>query len=171
MLVGCAGPGTLPAGAWASSVCGLVLGWNEEVTASLNRYGEALGGEPTREEVRAATEEFLDRLLGSIDRLSEAVEGAGRPDLPDGERVAETVRAAIAEPRAALTAVREDVGEGGRIGQRLLRRVGSGIAGVVVGVWDVFNRAGEGDVGGEPLAEAFAGSEACRELDGLARAG
>jgi hypothetical protein len=90
---------TVPAGAWAESVCGAIGVWRGELEATVEEIRTppaAAGGdvEPQSETPQERTgfiRTGLERAVQATETMVEGVENAGTPDTPNGEQVADVV--------------------------------------------------------------------------------
>ena len=96
---------------YANGLCTALTGWTEELR---DRQADLqAGAEPGRspEADRDALQRFVDGAVAASDGLVEDVEGAGVPDIEDGEEVADAFQSAVEETRSELEEAQAEVAE------------------------------------------------------------
>jgi hypothetical protein len=94
---------------YASSVCSNLKTWLTDVQRQAGDIKGAVSPDTPPQEGQQILANYLDEVLASTDRMIKAIEGAGIPDVPNGEVVARTLTGALDTARSTLQEARDKV--------------------------------------------------------------
>jgi hypothetical protein len=163
-LVACGGGNdTVSAQEYTSDVCGAVKQYTDSIS---NRVSEIQSDAPANpEEGKEVLTSFMNEMISDTDELIAAVDGAGVPDVEDGEQIADEVLTALEDVRVILDDARAQIedlptddpqafAEGTQEIGTSLQESGEGI------------QSGLSELQSSELEEASQDVEACQEIQG-----
>jgi hypothetical protein len=107
-LSACGGGAVAPE-AYVKSVCQAVSDWQGQIQDRSTSLEESLGTDPSPEQGKAALTRFLDGVITDSERMVDRVEGAGSPDIEDGEDLANRLKDALEQVLQAFRDARTEV--------------------------------------------------------------
>jgi hypothetical protein len=163
-LVACGGGNdTVSARDYVSDVCGAVKQYTDSIQ---NRVSDIQSNAPQNpEEGKELLTSFMSEMINDTDELIASVDGAGIPDVEDGEQIAEEVQTALEDVRQILNNARSQIedlptddpqafAEGTQEIGTSLQESGEGI------------QSGLSELQSAELEEASQDVEACQEIQG-----
>ncbi len=91
------GPDGAPVDEWVGDVCGALAGWQRDIeiqqTEMMQEAAPDLGANGDRRQILV----FIDRTISRTGEMLGEIESAGQPAVEDGEAIAATLRAVLAE--------------------------------------------------------------------------
>jgi hypothetical protein len=93
--------------AWAADVCGSVGTWLEDVQKRSGEIGKTAEQAESLEEVKREFIAFFEGVTTRTDELLTEIDGAGTPDVEEGEAIAQDLQDSIRPLRDALVDARE----------------------------------------------------------------
>jgi hypothetical protein len=158
---------TLDADAYADRVCGALTDWMSAIEEGNTTLQSSLENETDLEQVKQRLLEFLDSTIASTDDMLGTIEGAGAPDVDNGEQIHDELQNLLGQARTAFQDARETVdGLDASDPQALgtgLQELGTSLQ---TAFDDVQNPLENTD--STELDEAFAANETCTSLDDMA---
>src|SRR5690242_16102006 len=107
---GCGGGGVEPR-QWARSVCAALTPWRAEIADLTAKAQQQLQSAKTPAETKTNIVELLAGAESSSERARAGVEGAGVPDVADGEQIARQFTASLSKARDAYGTAKRTVSE------------------------------------------------------------
>jgi hypothetical protein len=99
----------VPPGAWATEVCTTISDWYDDINTLAGDFLEEEVDMSSGEALKESTLGFLDDLLAITDDMIQREEGAGIPDIEDGEGAVDRLMSAHREVRAELEDARSRI--------------------------------------------------------------
>ena len=163
-LVACGGSDdTVSARDYASDVCGAVKEYTDSIQ---NRVSDIQSNAPDNpEEGKELLTSFMDDMIADTDDLIAAVDGAGVPDVEDGEQIADSVQTALEDVREILndaaTQIEELPTDDPQAFAEGTQEIGTSLQESGEGI-----QSGLSELQSEELEEASQDVEACEEIQG-----
>jgi hypothetical protein len=158
-------PEGTPPRQWVASVCGALDGWQ----TSLERKAQGLPQEVLQadspQDAKRRIEGFLGEVIDETDAMIARVDGAGRPAVDEGRRIAADVHARLLKVKAAFEGARERVAKVPTNDpfafQRQLTEIGQDLLAQGQSLGDILRRADA-----KPIQDAIQGEERCAAFTG-----
>jgi hypothetical protein len=99
-LAGCGGGGVEPK-QWARSVCGALTPWRAEISDLTTKAQQQLETAKTPEQTKSNIVDLLSGAESASEKARAGIDGAGVPDVTDGQKVAEQFLASLSKARDA----------------------------------------------------------------------
>jgi hypothetical protein len=149
------------AGDYASDICSAFLGWRDAIQNRQQDLQTGLKPGISPQEGKDALSGFITDAVDASDDLVTKVEGAGTPDVENGEEAADALQTAANDARDELAKAQDDV-DGLPTDDR--QAFGSAAAELGSGVRDALQNVGDGlqDIESPDLEKAFNEEDACK---------
>jgi hypothetical protein len=93
---------------WVDQVCTALVSWRDDVQASAGELGSAVQESASAEDLRSQLSGFLSDVVARTDDLLEEVDGAGTPDVDQGEAIRTDLQGVLGDVREVLAKAEED---------------------------------------------------------------
>lgn len=164
------GGGGVDPATWVASVCTTLTDWNDELesrTVDLQSEIQALP-RGDFQGLQDSMLSFIDSVTESSEEAASSLEGAGVPDVQDGEEASEVLVGGIRQAREIFAQARDDIAglDPDRPQQfaDALQEIGARVQQGGQEVADAFQAADRQGVGGDQLDQAFNEEPACEPL-------
>jgi hypothetical protein len=93
---------------WVDQVCTALVSWRDDVEAAAGDLGSAVTESASAEDLRSQLSGFLSDVVTRTDGLLEEVDGAGTPDVDQGEAIRADLQSVLADVREVIAGAQQD---------------------------------------------------------------